>query len=61
MPSDIKKCTCVHPFQDERYGHGNRVHNQAVKDRTVRWRCSVCADVKDGIKIQPREEKGSDA
>ncbi len=39
----IKKCICIHPFQDERYGFQKRVHN-TCKDG--KHRCTVCLDVK---------------
>lgn len=34
------KCTCVHEYQDEKYGKGNRVHNLAEKKEE--WVCTVC-------------------
>ncbi len=54
----IKKCICVHPFQDERYGFQKRVHN-ACKDGKLR--CTVCQDVKRvGSPSTPdAEEKGA--
>lgn len=39
----IKPCGCKHPFQDKRYGKGNRVHNFALKlGANGGWRCTVC-------------------
>lgn len=40
----VLPCTCIHPFQDERYGVGNRLHNYAKNhpNKTGGWRCSVC-------------------
>lgn len=44
----ILRCTCSHPFQDQEYGKGNRVHNPLPKkkDAPQRVRCSVCLDEK---------------
>lgn len=36
----ILTCTCVHPYQESRYGPGKRVHNP-TKDGKA-WRCTVC-------------------
>lgn len=36
----IKKCTCRHEYQDERYGKGNRVHNMTKDDKNAY--CTVC-------------------
>lgn len=40
----IKKCDCKHPYQDRRYGKGNRVHNEMAtqKDKPNQYRCTVC-------------------
>ena len=35
----IKKCTCQHDFQSERYGSNMRVHTPTEKGK---WRCTVC-------------------
>jgi hypothetical protein len=35
-----KRCTCVHEFQDKRYGKGMRVHNKMDKG----WNCTVCGN-----------------
>ncbi len=35
----IKKCSCEHEFQDERYGKGLRVHNLKKEGKPV---CTVC-------------------
>ena len=48
MPSTILPCSCKHEQQDEMYGKGNRVHNNASgKDSKTsdRWRCTVCENV----------------
>ena len=44
----ILKCTCLHSFQDERYGFLKRVHNFARKANggAGGHRCTVCQDVK---------------
>ena len=44
MTTKIKKCTCNHAYQDERYGKGMRLHNETGKDGE--WRCTVCGNVK---------------
>lgn len=36
--TEIKKCSCEHGYQDQKYGKGQRVHNKTTKG----WRCSVC-------------------
>jgi len=62
MTTKIMKCTCKHSFQDNRYGAGNRVFNQSVRDRAIKYRCTVCSAEVDGIYTPPeKEEKGSDA
>ena len=40
----IKKCTCKHKYQDEKYGKYNRVHNELVGGKG--YRCTVCESVK---------------
>lgn len=43
----VLPCTCQHPWQDQQYGHGQRVHNSAKgKDGKTVWRCTVCGAVK---------------
>lgn len=32
-------CVCQHPYQDKRYGTGNRLHNPTKEGG---WRCTVC-------------------
>ena len=44
----ILLCKCKHPFQDEKYGQGKRVHNTMRKDTKNKWRCTVCGDAKEG-------------
>ena len=36
----IAKCVCNHEYQNQRYGKGNRVHNQTKKATEIR--CTVC-------------------
>jgi hypothetical protein len=41
----IGPCKCVSPYQDSKYGKGNRVHNMLGprrKDTSTTMRCSVC-------------------
>lgn len=40
--SVIKRCTCTHAFQDERYGTGMRVANRTAKSNPTTYRCTVC-------------------
>ena len=40
----IKKCTCEHKYQDEKYGKGNRVHNELASGKG--HRCTVCEKIK---------------
>ena len=44
MTTEIRKCTCKHEYQDERYGKGMRLYNKIGKDKG--WRCTVCGNVK---------------
>jgi len=32
------KCSCHHPFQDQKCGSQIRIHNKMIKG----WRCTVC-------------------
>ena len=43
----ILPCNCKHEYQDEHYGPGQRVHNKCIKDRKIKYRCTVCSDVKE--------------
>jgi len=36
----IKKCDCVHEFQDKTYGKNKRVFNPTLKEGI--FRCTVC-------------------
>lgn len=39
----IMACSCQHPYQDSKYGVGNRLHNWArAALKTGGWRCTVC-------------------
>lgn len=44
----ILTCTCLHDFQDSRYGFLKRVHNFARKAFAGDggWRCTVCLNEK---------------
>lgn len=44
MPTNILPCGCENKYQDQRYGKGMRVHNQAAspKPGVKTWRCTVC-------------------
>ena len=50
----IMQCNCQHPFQDQRYGLGQRVHNHT--ESPAGWRCTVCNKNK-GEKITEKSEK----
>lgn len=36
--SEIRQCTCKHPYQDQLYGALQRVHTPGTKA----WTCTVC-------------------
>lgn len=36
------KCTCVHPYQDQLYGKGNRIFTTSTKGIPIVDRCTVC-------------------
>ncbi len=38
----IKPCNCIHDYQDEKYGKGNRLHTVGTKKET----CTVCGKEK---------------
>lgn len=38
----ILTCSCVHTYQDERYGQNKRLHNKTDKG----YRCTVCGKEK---------------
>ena len=43
----IKRCSCKHTYQDERYGKGKRVHNSmSALNSSGSWRCTVCGTAK---------------
>lgn len=44
------KCSCVHPYQDAKYGVGMRVHNPYSEG----YRCTVCSSQK--VKKKDSEE-----
>lgn len=45
----IRPCDCTHPYQDDVYGKGQRVHNpkKAVVGTKPRVTCTVCGKVKE--------------
>ena len=44
----VASCTCPSPYQDQRYGHGNRAHNICQRGRRAgKLRCTVCGVVKE--------------
>lgn len=49
-PTKVCPCFCAHPFQDQVYGKGMRLHNQAPgkggKQTPNRYRCTVCKSEK---------------
>jgi len=54
--TSIRKHECRSEFQDQRYGHGNRVMNKC-KVAGV-WRCTVCGrEVSTGI-ADKKKSKG---
>jgi hypothetical protein len=48
----IAKCICNHEYQDQRYGKGNRVHNQTNK--LTKIRCTVCENINE--QNEPKKE-----
>lgn len=42
----IKPCTCKHEYQDQKFGFGNRIHNNAAAKSGHKCRCTVCGDKK---------------
>ena len=42
MGTTIRQCSCKHDYQDNKYGPGNRVHNEGMKVD----RCTVCGNDK---------------
>ena len=58
----IRPCTCRHPFQDQKYGTGLRVHNQmqVVKGAPAQYRCTVCGhetEVRQAAPPAPEKKK----
>lgn len=61
MATRIVSCSCVHPFQDERYGPGQRlaVSCKSSQAGVLRFRCTVCGKVHEfGGKSPPGEARG---
>jgi hypothetical protein len=44
----ILKCGCDNPYQDARYGVGNRVHNGCDDSKHAGWRCTSCKTERAG-------------
>lgn len=44
----IKRCTCLSPYQDKKYGNGKRVFNtrEGNKYMAKAYRCTVCGTIK---------------
>jgi len=42
----ILRCSCTHPYQDEKYGRHMRAHNQTRKNDGQSYRCTVCGEMK---------------
>jgi hypothetical protein len=38
----VKTCSCLHGYQDERYGRFKRLHNVTKEGK---WRCTVCSKI----------------
>ncbi len=52
----ILRCTCIHDYQDEKYGKGNRVHNLSGNDSSKAY-CTVCGTAHETRIYQKPEEK----
>jgi len=49
----IKQCSCIHKYQDARYGKGRRVFNPTLKGvSTPIWVCTVCEAQKEGKAVK---------
>jgi len=44
--TEIKQCSCVSQYQDDRYGKSNRVHNVGGSKGKEKLRCTVCGKEK---------------
>jgi hypothetical protein len=43
----VKPCSCVHKYQDEKYGKGKRVHNiKTARKNNSTMVCTVCGTSK---------------
>ena len=42
----IIRCSCEHAYQDKKYGHHMRAHNQTRKNDGQTYRCTVCGELK---------------
>lgn len=55
---EVLTCKCAHPFQDQHYGKGRRVHNACkAKSGGLEYRCTVCLNVRGGNPQAQPEEK----
>ena len=52
----IMQCSCQHPFQDQRYGSSQRVHNHTTNP--IGWRCVICGKHK-GEKTADKSDKSN--
>lgn len=52
--TEIIKCTCNHPFQDEIYGFHNRAANSM---RSGQLKCTVCGTIIGSKSIVPQSDK----
>lgn len=58
MGTKILSCTCSSGFQDNRYGTGNRVHNETVKKPDgTNFKCVVCGSRKKSGVAEKEENK----
>ncbi len=50
MTTKVVKCTCVHPYQDAKYGKGKRIGNLSrgaqQKGSIEKYRCTVCGTMR---------------
>jgi hypothetical protein len=58
MATKIMRCFCESEFQDNEYGHGNRLFSLTKKVNT--WRCSICGKEHTSGTVE-KEKKGKEA
>jgi len=56
MAHQIKGCSCSHPFQDNRYGQGQRVHTVGGTTDNPTYTCAVCGNEKGKERATPKKE-----